>query len=449
MGSFIEQEHQVVFNIQAASFRHFHHRIDPGAGARPGGSIAEQPVFPTNGDGTDGVFIEVVGEAALAILKVGIQIQSVVERMIEVFEAYKSQVDNRIDMNRERMDTTGLNGNSRTLPLVSVIIPVYNVAPFLREALESVVNQSYDKLEIIVVDDGSTDGSGAICEEYGRDARVRVIHKSNCGLSNARNIGLEYCTGQYIAFLDSDDAYHIDFCRLMLETATTTQADVVVCKYMVFHTLREMKRQRTRIVRPSLESGDYSRKDALRALAEGRFGFNVWNRLYKRRLWEKVRFPDGLNFEDVDTTCRILDICASVYVLDRPLYLYRVRRGSITNTASWKNYFDSEIAHANLKLFIDAHTPEVFGREHARKVCQARFGGMVTQCVEFKNSADKALFEVLRERIIGQDGRSMILKCNFRTKTWYWIILFCPWLLRIVYPAYRVARRLIWRVTGL
>ena len=344
---------------------------------------------------------------------------------------------------------TGLSGNSRTLPLVSVIIPVYNVAPFLREALESVVNQSYDKLEIIVVDDGSTDGSGAICDEYGRDARVRVFHKSNGGLSNARNSGLEYCTGQYIAFLDSDDAYHIDFCRLMVETAMATQADVVVCKFMVFHTLREMKRQRTRIVRPSLESGAYSREDALRALAEGRLNFSMWNRLYKRRLWEKVRFPDGLNFEDVDTSCRILDISTSVYVLDKPLYFHRVRWGSITNTASRKNYFDSEIAQDNLKLFIDAHTPEVFSREHARKVCQARFSGMVTKCVKFKNSADKALFEDLRERIIGQDGRSMISKCSFRTKTLYRIIRFCPWLLRIVYPAYQVARRLIWRVTGL
>ena len=368
--------------------------------------------------------------------------------MFEVFEACKAQVDNRIDMNGERMEMTGLNGDSRTLPLVSVIIPVYNVAPFLREALESVVNQSYDKLEIIVVDDGSTDGSGAICDEYGRDARVRVIHKSNGGLSNARNVALDSCTGQYIAFLDSDDAYHIDFCRLMLETAMATQADVVVCKYMVFHTLREMKRQRTRIVRPSLEPGAYSREDVLRALAEGRFSFNVWNRLYKRRLWEKVRFPDGLNFEDVETTCRILDICASIYVLDRPLCLHRVRQGSITNTASRKNYHDSEIVRANLKSFIDAHTPEVFGREHARKVCQDRFSGMVTQCVEFKISADKALFEDLREKIIGQDGRSMISKCNSRTKTWYWIIRFCPWLLRIVYPAYQVARRLIWRVTG-
>ena len=117
------------------------------------------------------------------------------------------------------------------MPCVSVIIPVYNVEPYLREALDSVVGQSYRDLEIIIVDDGSTDGSSEICDEYRCNPRVRVIHQGNRGLSNARNVGLDVSSGVYIAFLDSDDAFHPDFVRKMVDEIG--DADVAVCRFEV------------------------------------------------------------------------------------------------------------------------------------------------------------------------------------------------------------------------
>jgi len=119
-----------------------------------------------------------------------------------------------------------------SLPLVSVIIPVYNVAKFLRESLDSAVNQTYKNLEIILVDDGSTDGSEIICDEYaGLDSRIKVIHQKNKGLSEARNTGLDIMTGSIVSFLDSDDVFYPDNIRRMVETMLTTNADVVTCRH--------------------------------------------------------------------------------------------------------------------------------------------------------------------------------------------------------------------------
>ena len=119
-----------------------------------------------------------------------------------------------------------------SIVLVSVIVPVYNVLPYLRESLDSVINQTYKDLEIIIVDDGSTDGSDAVCEEYAKDSRVKVIHQKNHGLSAARNVGLDIARGDYIAFLDSDDVYLPDMIQTMVEGIQKSQADVVVCGFI-------------------------------------------------------------------------------------------------------------------------------------------------------------------------------------------------------------------------
>lgn len=116
--------------------------------------------------------------------------------------------------------------------LITVIIPVFNVKPYLIDALESVINQTYKRLEIIIIDDGSTDGSGEICDEYAqKDDRIRVVHQNNKGLSAARNVGLDLLSGDIIAFFDSDDIYHTDFIEKMVEAMLENNTDIVLCKY--------------------------------------------------------------------------------------------------------------------------------------------------------------------------------------------------------------------------
>ena len=323
-------------------------------------------------------------------------------------------------------------GNSQ-MPCVSVIVPVYNVAPYLREALDSVVGQSYHNLEIIIVDDGSTDGSSEICDEYLSDPRVQVIHQENRGLSNARNVGLEIATGAYIAFLDSDDAFHPDFVRKMVDEIG--DADVAVCRFEVHQGTLESRGQ----IFPRTKEGVYNREEALRALVDGRINVSVWNKLYRRELWREIRFPDGHNYEDIHTTYRIFDCCERVKVLDQVLYLYRNRPGSITQVWTRKNIEDRNLAHDDLLAFVKTHTPEVFDEMDVRRIKGSWLRVMLVSYARGRmRMADvEAACEGMK---LGELG--------FRAWMGYQIIRLCPWLLKILYPVYRPFRELVRKTLG-
>lgn len=133
--------------------------------------------------------------------------------------------------------------------MISVIIPVYNVEPYLRKCLDSVVNQTYKELEIFIIDDGSTDGSGAICDEYVKaDKRIRVFHTENRGLSCARNLGLDEVKGEWIGFVDSDDWIEPDMYEVLLTRAKETGADVVECSFIRLYPEKTIVRQKEELI---------------------------------------------------------------------------------------------------------------------------------------------------------------------------------------------------------
>lgn len=324
-------------------------------------------------------------------------------------------------------------GVKKEFPLVSVIIPVYNVAPYLREALDSVVRQTYRNLDVIIVDDGSTDGSEAICEEYLSDPRVRVIHQGNRGLSNARNRGLDLAGGEYIAFLDPDDAYDPEFAERMLEAMEN--ADVAICRYEVHRGTLD-KGGRTE---PLIKEGCYGRKEALRKFVTGSINFSVWNKFYRKEFWNRIRFPDGHNYEDVDTIYQVLDTCSQVRVLNETLYYHRRRPGSITDTFTKMNLEDRKLAFDHLAAFVEEHMPEIFGEEHLRKVRQMNLRSMM---------ADYARGRVDTSEIRAACAEIRPAGLSFRFRTAVWMIRCCPWLLRMIYPVYRPFRLLAWKVFG-
>ncbi len=210
--------------------------------------------------------------------------------------------------------------------LVSVIIPVYNVRPYIEEALDSVLNQSYANLEILLVDDGSTDGSGEVCDAYAkRDGRVRVIHQENRGLSAARNAGLERMTGAAIAFLDPDDAYDEHAIEAMASAMVREDADMVLCRYTKHATTGRLADGRSVRPNPPIAPGVYDRVSALRALADGTINATVWNKLCKRGVWRDIRFPEGHVYEDISTCMSVFDRCGRVCVIGQTLYYYRMR----------------------------------------------------------------------------------------------------------------------------
>ena len=254
-------------------------------------------------------------------------------------------------------------------PLVSVIVPVYNVLPYLREALDSVINQTYKNLEILIVDDGSTDGSGEVCDEYLSDPRVIVIHQENKGLSGARNTALDRMTGEYVAFLDSDDAFMPEMIKTMLDALLHSQTDTVMCGYNEYTTEKAFS-----AAKPNEQKSFTPGKqqfltsfEALNALVSSSYGWTiVWNKLYKQSIWENLRFPVGRLYEDTHVTYRVFERCKNgVLLLPDPHILYRRRKGSITKGLSIRHVEDALAATKVVHDYIWAHLSDIFTPESA------------------------------------------------------------------------------------
>lgn len=202
--------------------------------------------------------------------------------------------------------------------LVSVIVPVYNIQDYVLRCLESISNQSYKDIEIIVVDDGATDKSGEICDEFARkDKRAKVFHKKNVGLSDARNYGIKKARGEIIALVDGDDFVKADYIKAMYEAMTKNDADVVICGY------NEMAPKEQTI------SGEEATKKLL--VEQENLEIVAWNKLYKKSLFIKnsILYPVGEKHEDALTTYKVLAAAKSVSYVPKSFYHYVTREDSI------------------------------------------------------------------------------------------------------------------------
>lgn len=214
--------------------------------------------------------------------------------------------------------------------LVSVIVPVYNVEAYLPRCVDSILNQTYRNLEIILVDDGTKDDSDKICDDYAeKDCRIRVIHKENGGLSSARNAGIDIARGEYLAFVDSDDWIEPDALESLLETALEQKTELVIAgRWDVKAKTGEKK---LGLCPEKLET--VSAEEAVRRIFTWDHCDSAsWDKLYHRRLFREIRFPVGKICEDVPIMYRIVLDAGRVAMLDKPIYNYFHRDGSITTT---------------------------------------------------------------------------------------------------------------------
>ena len=220
--------------------------------------------------------------------------------------------------------------------LVSIIVPVYKVEPYLRKCLDSALAQTYDRFEVIVVDDGSPDACPAICDEYAQaDPRVRVIHQANGGLSAARNTGLDEAQGRWVYFMDSDDWIEPDIIEACVGAADGSGASLVVFD----HVREEVWGQWP--IEIQMAEGPHSSYEALTALYQDRIDFGSWHFFYERRLFDDLRFPVGELSEDVAILHQVVDAAGIVYILHKVGYHYLAREGSITHTNDmnwWETY---------------------------------------------------------------------------------------------------------------
>lgn len=262
---------------------------------------------------------------------------------------------------------------SENLPLVSIVIPVYNVSQYLAPCVKSVLNQTYTNLEIILVDDGSTDGSEKICDEQKkRDGRIVVIHKKNGGLSDARNAGIEAATGKYISFIDSDDIIHRQMIfNLMKPLLTDSDADISCCRFEKFVDGEEMIVNTNSDDKHAISDGynrdasnnaicdsDDSQLISMHDLFEKPIWTTSWAKIYKSSLLNEIRFPVERLHEDEFTTYKICYAAKKIYWTENKFYFYRQRAGSIMDKQSIRKFSDLFDALSERLLFFETREEE-------------------------------------------------------------------------------------------
>lgn len=240
---------------------------------------------------------------------------------------------------------------------ISIVLPVYNVIDYLDECIKSILRQSNINFELIVVDDGSTDGSQILCDKYSEsDSRIKVIHQKNVGLSAARNTGLNHAKGKYITFIDSDDFVGEKYIEILYRTIIESHADISMCDY------KEVA-QDTKIgdvifqAQNQIERVYYTGKEAIAEVYKNPFHgmeFVSWAKMYRMELFKsnEILFPEGKLHEDAFTTYKLFYASNKIAVVNAPLYFYRIRSGSIMTSEFTEKRLDMLQATREEYLFF-------------------------------------------------------------------------------------------------
>ena len=243
-------------------------------------------------------------------------------------------------------------------PRISIVVPVYNVEPYLDRCIQSILNQTYTNLEILLIDDGSTDRSGEICDRYGKlDARIRVIHKDNGGLSDARNAGLDAMTGAYVICIDSDDFVSKFHVENLYRTLVHTGSQIACSQIVKFYDKDPMPEERAFCT----DYVDVRKKEAFfeKMLYQDMVDVNATCKIFKSDLFRNVRFQKGKLYEDVITTYRVIDQVDRIGLYSRKEYYYYQRENSIAQAKFDLRKMDC-IAHGKeLEAFIALHYPKL------------------------------------------------------------------------------------------
>ncbi|MDT8390380.1 MAG: glycosyltransferase [Lentisphaeria bacterium] len=276
---------------------------------------------------------------------------------------------------------------------ISVIVPVYNVEKYLSTCLDSIVHQTYGDLEIILVDDGSTDRCPEICDRYAReDKRVRVIHKDNGGLSDARNAGMAEMRGAFVSFVDSDDCIAPDMLQRLLELALNNQADIAECAFLPFEgDIPES---------PDLSSPpprSFSTEEALESLMRGDLRQVVWNKLYTVDVVNGITFENGKINEDEFWTCQVFGNARKIVRTGRRLYFYRQRQASIMSKPYTSQRLDGLEAIRRRTVYIERHFPRLVQTAKRTYCFSSLFHYQQLIRTNMDKSARKAIMENARK----------------------------------------------------
>lgn len=252
---------------------------------------------------------------------------------------------------------------------ISIIVPVYNVEYYLRRCIDSILNQTIKNTEIILINDGSQDRSGDICDEYKKkDNRVIVIHKENGGLSSARNAGLEIATGELVGFIDSDDWIEPDYYETLYNGIIKYNADISVMHFKIV-TNYEKIQFATKVKEQWV---GFHRHQAMESFFTDNFiGNSAWNKLYRSNLFKDIKYPEGMLMEDKATTYKLINKSNLVVVNSSRKYHYYLRNDSIMQSNFNRKKFDSLKIHMDQIEFVDRNYPEFYELIRARYAYEA------------------------------------------------------------------------------
>lgn len=271
---------------------------------------------------------------------------------------------------------------------ISIIVPVYNVEKYISECINSILIQTYANFELIIVDDGSTDNSiDRIEREIKLDGRIKLVHKTNGGLSSARNFGLQYVTGEYIVFVDSDDSLKKDFLDVMINSIG--DADICSCGYNEVSENNihiQSRYNRIDMYTQNQNVDDYSAAIECIDLIP-----NAWGKIYKKDVFSAIRYPEGVLFEDFAVAYKIFFQRKAVFV-NQALYNYRIRSGSIMRSFNPKIVTDKIYILNELRSFLERHNYNLYINNYINAYLY--HGVFVTSCIiinETKNNESELL----------------------------------------------------------
>lgn len=290
-------------------------------------------------------------------------------------------------------------------PIISIIVPVYNVERYLERCINSILNQTFKNFELILVDDGSTDKSGEICDSFaGYDKRIRVIHKKNGGLSSARNVGLDVSIGKYIGFVDSDDWIDEFMYEKLYRNMIKTKSDIVICNFS------RVYEENLNMVKSNIYNNKvrvFNNIETLEQLYNDKYIFVVaWNKLYKKELFDEIKYKEGVICEDEFIAPYLLYKCKRTAYIPDSLYYYYQREGSIINSKFNAKRLD-KIKALSDRIYFFKNIGEVGLMRKAEKaymdnmlwayyLAKRKLSNIEGKLVDIKKDFNKLLIQILK-----------------------------------------------------
>lgn len=302
-------------------------------------------------------------------------------------------------------------------PLISVILPIYKVEEYLDRCVRSIINQTYAHLEIILVDDGSPDNCPRICDDWAKkDPRIRVVHKKNGGLSDARNAGLAVATGELISFIDSDDWVEPAFFEVLYKALTKNDCDIASCEYRKVNEGEALSP-----TFPEHQCQVLAQTDAMSALIDNKIQQVVWNKLYRRSAVDDIFFDVGKYHEDEFWSYRVIGRCKRFVATDYVGLNYFQRAGSIMGESYSKKRLDAVEAKARRQVYLDEHFPCLSSKARANLLFTCLYHGQLSQKalkgIDRKSALCYLKNIICRNRLpLAQMGNRL-----FSHKLWLWL----------------------------